>query len=113
MAYLTALATEELCKNAIIHNRSDDDKSKHCIDVLFRKKDEGRWILRLRDDYRLFDPVEWLKRNEEESRKDPAHNIGLRMIEGLTEEMTYTQLMNMNNLIICIDEARRSDGSEQ
>lgn len=98
MSFVTSLAVEEMCKNALVHNNADG--RKHSIDVLLRRKNEKQWILRIRDDYRLFDPAKWLKDHEEDIQKDPTQNIGIKMIFDMADDIMYTQLMEMNNLII-------------
>lgn len=102
MALITSVAIEEMCVNSIVHNNTG--RTKHCIDVVLRKKDDGQWILRIRDDYSLFDPGEWLKEHEEEILKNPFHNFGIKMIFNMADDIMYTQLMQMNNLIIVISD---------
>lgn len=111
MSLTTSLAIEEMCKNALVHNLAEG--RKHSMDVILRRKDDKQWLLRIRDDYRLFDPAEWLKAHEEETRKDPAQNIGIKMIFDLAEDVMYTQLMQMNNLSITFSEKQEGKDIER
>ena len=100
---VTSLAVEEMCINAIKHNNAGP--MKNSIDILLTRKDDKTWILRLRDDYRLFDPCMWLKEhNEDEDEK--YEKVGIRMIHELAQNVTYTQLLQMNNLIIDFSEKK-------
>ena len=100
---MTSLAVEEMCTNAIKHNNAGP--MKNSIDILLTRKDDKTWILRLRDDYRLFDPCMWLKEhNEDEDEK--YEKVGIRMIHELAQNVTYTQLLQMNNLIIDFSEKK-------
>ncbi len=103
-AFVTALAVEEMCHNALIHNNPDG--RKHCMEIKFNRKDEEDWYLRIRDDYKLFDPCEWLKAHEEGIGEDGATRIGIKMIHDMTKEIIYTQLLQMNNLILVIGDEK-------
>lgn len=95
-AFITALAAEEAAGNIIEHGFSDG--KQHSVDVRVLKKSEG-WILRLRDDCRLFDPTKYL---EQYSSDAPAANIGLKMLRNMSTEIVYLSSLNLNNLIITI-----------
>lgn len=57
--YLISLSIEEMAGNIIRHGFSHDNK-KHSIDVRIIKKQEG-FLIRIRDDCMIFDPVNQLK----------------------------------------------------
>ena len=95
-AHLIALAAEEAAGNIIEHGFSDG--KQHFVDVRVLQKTDG-WILRLRDDCRLFDPSRYL---EQYTSDDPAANIGLKMLRGISKEIVYLSTLNLNNLIITI-----------
>ncbi|MBR6007208.1 MAG: ATP-binding protein, partial [Clostridia bacterium] len=71
--YLMSLAVEEMAGNVIEHGFTKDRKH-HSIDVRILKKDD-EYILRIRDDCIIFDPVKQL---ELYSDDEPAHHMGLR-----------------------------------
>ncbi len=104
MALITSLAVEEMCANAITHNNPDN--RKHSIDILLTRTEKDAWVLRFRDDYKLFDPCEWLKAHQEDELDDNARRFGIRMIHDLAKDVMYTQLLQMNNLIINFSEAK-------
>ena len=60
-------------------------------------KDEKGWLLRLRDNGRTFSPKDWLRLHED---RDPVVHIGIRMISRLSTELTYTNVIGMNNLVV-------------
>lgn len=91
----TALAVEELGGNIISYGFSDDRKPHHLSIKI--KKFSGKWILRLRDDCRGFDPVDYVKSITPE---DEYSHIGIRMIYGLADEVRYLNTLHLNNLII-------------
>ena len=92
--YAISLAVEEMAMNTLLtgvrpgrHNR---------ISMRILKKGE-EYILRIRDDCLIFDPVRQLKLYDE---KVPAHHMGLRMAIGLAKEVRYTTLLRLNNLVL-------------
>ena len=93
-ATAVALCVEEIAGNIVSHGFSDG--KRHCIDLRILKKN-GDFIIRIRDDCRAFNPKE---RMELLDPKDHESNIGLRIVFRLAEDVTYTNTMNMNNLII-------------
>ncbi|MBR1534759.1 MAG: ATP-binding protein [Ruminococcus sp.] len=93
-AYLMSLFVEELSNNVIEHGFSDG--KKHSIDFRVMNTDDG-WVLRYRDNCKLFDPMEWLKLHETD---EPGENIGIRMIAGMAEDVKYLSTMDLNNLTI-------------
>ncbi|MBQ9387138.1 MAG: ATP-binding protein [Lachnospiraceae bacterium] len=95
--YLISLAVEEMAGNVIKHGFSNDRK-KHGIDIRVMKKGND-FIIRIRDDCLIFDPVKQLKLYSDE---DPTHHIGLRMIVETAKEVRYTSLLRLNNLTIRI-----------
>ena len=93
--YLMSLAVEEMAGNVIEHGFTKD-KKHHSIDVRVLKKGE-EYILRIRDDCLIFDPVKQL---ELYSDADPAHHMGLRMIMATADSVQYTSILKLNNLLI-------------
>ena len=97
-ACVMALAAEEAVGNILEYGFTDS--KQHYIDGRVLKKKEG-WILRMRDDCRMFDPIKYL---EQYSSDDPAANIGLKMLRDLSTNIVYLSTLNLNNLIITIQE---------
>ncbi len=96
-SYHMALAVEEMAGNVIEHGFSKDDR-KHSVDVRVIKKSDG-YILRIRDDCYMFDPVNQM---ELFSDKDRMHHIGLRMVFGTAKDVKYTSILKLNNLLVRI-----------
>ena len=96
-SYLIALTVEELTANSLTHGFND--KKKHYLELraLFTSE---QLILRLRDDGRPFNLTE---RYRMINPDDPTKNIGLRIIFGCADEVTYNSSMNMNNVCIKIN----------
>ena len=96
VSYLMSLFVEELCTNVIDYGFTDG--KKHSIDIRIIKLEDG-WVLRYRDNCKMFDPTEWLKVNDED---DPEKNIGIRMISGMAKDVKYLSTMELNNLTITL-----------
>ncbi len=95
-ASLMGLAVEEAVTNILEHGTADG--KQHRIELRVLKKTDG-WVIRIRDDCPLFDPDSYLKQF---SGEDPAANIGLKLLYGMAEEITYLNTLKLNNLIIRI-----------
>ena len=93
-AYLLSLAVEEMGMNIIQYGFADG--KPHSID-LKAVRQNGCWILRVRDDCPLFDPVHYLEGFEAAS---PEAHIGIRMVSGMAKRMEYVNTLKMNNLLI-------------
>ncbi len=93
-AYLMSLFVEELCSTVI--ERGFDDGKYHCIDIRVLLADDG-WVLRYRDNGKLFDPIEWLKLHEDENAEE---TLGIRMVCGMAKDVRYLSTMELNNLTI-------------
>lgn len=100
ISFLTALTVEEIAMNIVQHGFMRDDKN-HLLDVRVVYK-EGGIILRFRDDCPNFDPrkqYETIFRNDDISRM-----VGAKMIIAKAKDVSYTSLLNLNNLIIHIED---------
>lgn len=95
-SYYVALCIEEMARNILDYGFAD--QKKHSIDLRLVSKDGGLTI-RIRDDCKAFDPKKWLEIHQPE---DPLQNIGIRMVSEITEELSYINTMDTNNLIIRI-----------
>ncbi len=91
---LLGLFVEEMGKNIIDHGF--DDGKTHSAGVRLVCEDDG-FMIRLRDDCRAFNPVNWLEMHES---TDKMKNIGIRMVMGLTKDVKYLSVLQMNSLII-------------
>lgn len=98
MTMFSALAVEELAGNIVTHGFSDG--KKHAIDLRVIYKNDVM-VIRLRDDCAPFDPKSQLELTHSE---DPAKNIGIRMIAGLSKEMTYQKLFKTNVTTIIVSD---------
>ena len=107
IALYASLAVEELAGNVIEHG-FNDGKSHHMTVKI--KKDCERWILRLRDDCRNFDPVAYVKGI---TGKEKESHYGIRMIYGLADEVIYLNTLKLNNLIIKFGKKGLTNGPEQ
>ena len=93
-----ALCVEEMAGNVIEHGFNDG--LPHHLDVRVLVKD-GSVILRLRDDCKKFD----LREKMQSWQPDPEHpekNIGIHMVMRVAKDVSYTNTMNTNNLIISV-----------
>ena len=62
-------------------------------------KNDDTWTLRVRDDCKRFDPVEWIKLHEND---DKTKNIGIRMVCGMAKNVQYLSTMELNNITLSI-----------
>ena len=88
---------EELGGNIIEHGFNDG--KPHAIDVRILAK-ENEIILRIRDDCRPFNPVNYYKTYGHDGNKEK--NIGLRLVINMTKSIKYISTMGTNNLVIKI-----------
>lgn len=93
-AYIMALSVEELGMNILKFGFNDG--KQHSIEVKVIKLDSG-WILRIRDDCAIFDPVHYM---ENFNFNEPGKRIGIRMISGLAHKMEYTKALKFNQLLV-------------
>ena len=92
------LCVEEMAGNIIEHGFSDG--KKHHLDVRILVKDASV-VLRLRDDCSKFDfrdQVDCWQLDPEY----PEKNIGIRLVMKMAKDISYTNAMNTNNLIITV-----------
>lgn len=92
--YLISLAVEEMAGNVVKYGFADG--KKHNLELRLVKKDED-YIIRIRDDCRVFNP---LKQLDETDETDPFSNIGIRMVSKMAKNFDYVNTMKINNLII-------------
>lgn len=93
-SFLIALSAEEAVGNVMEHGFNDG--KPHCVELRVLKKEDS-WILRVRDDCRLFDPKKYLEQFTDE---DPSKNIGLKLLRGMSSDITYINALGLNNLTI-------------
>lgn len=97
-SYLAALCVEEMAGNTVTYGFADG--KRHSVDIRVILRD-GDVLLRLRDDCAKFD----LKEKVRSWTLDPEHpeeNVGIRLVMALSKDVTYTNTMDMNNLLITI-----------
>ncbi|MCR5587780.1 MAG: ATP-binding protein [Lachnospiraceae bacterium] len=92
-AMLISLFIEEMAGNTVRYGFGDKAGN---VDIRLICHD-GEQMIRIRDNGKPFDPVEWFKKNEPE---DPASGVGIRMIVKLSKEVQYIPAMGLNNLVI-------------
>ena len=92
--YLISLAVEELATNTL---QTGFRPGKHnAIDMRILKKDND-YILRMRDDCEIFDPVKQLKLYD---KNLPMHHMGIRMAIASARDVRYTAILRLNNLVL-------------
>ena len=93
-AMYAALSIEEMAGNIVEHGFTDN--KKHSIDVrVVHTGDE--LILRIKDDCKRFNPKE---RADMLNPDDSVHNIGLRLISRIANDMMYQNTFGLNILTI-------------
>ncbi len=93
IANYVSLAVEEMAGNVVRFGFRD--KKHYSIDLRITKNQEG-WVMRIRDDCKSFNPIDYVRLLNDE---DPVAHIGIKMVNRLAGQMDYINSMNMNNLI--------------
>ncbi len=93
-ALFASVAVEEMVMNVIRYGF--EESGAHSISVKM-KKDDDSWILRIRDDCRLFDPEAYVKSITSDEK---GSHFGIRMIYGLADDVKYLNTFKLNNLLI-------------
>lgn len=88
----SALCIEEMAVNTLKFGFKESED--HSIDVSTSVKN-NRITIRLRDDCKNFDTLSFIKLHRNE---DPTSHIGIHMVDSMTNEATYVNLMGLNNL---------------
>lgn len=98
-AYYSALCLEEMAGNVISHG-FNKDKKNHALNarVVYLR---DTVLLRLKDDCIPFDPSQMAGFV---SDKDPFRNVGIKMVYGIADDVTYQNLLGLNVLTIKIKE---------
>ncbi|MBQ7678048.1 MAG: hypothetical protein IJT32_07420, partial [Lachnospiraceae bacterium] len=78
------------------HGFADGKKHFLNVRVLFKK---GGWIIRMRDDCRLFSPKEYEKIHHGD---EPEANSGIRMVYKMVKDIQYFNTLKLNNILIRI-----------
>ena len=85
-----AIAFEEAALNIINYNEHVD-----MIDICLLLE-EGNLIVRIRDNGAPFDPLAFV------DDEDILQMNNIKLLERLTDQKTYTRIMNMNNTVLSI-----------
>jgi len=93
---LLSLFTEEIGNN--IANYGFEEGKGQSLDIRVIHAPDG-WILRLRDNCKMFDPTDWVNQHQGD---DPAKNIGIRMVCNMAKESNYLNSMDLNVLTLKI-----------
>jgi anti-sigma regulatory factor (Ser/Thr protein kinase) len=94
-AMYSGLCVEEMAGNIVEYGFKG--RGKHTVDVRIVIIKDGM-IIRIRDNTREFDPI--LRLEQYKGDKDVTKNIGIRIVSGLAEDMTYRSTAGVNNLLI-------------
>ena len=92
--YAISVAVEELATLTILSNFQEG--RRNTIDMRILKKGD-EYILRIRDDCRIFDPVKQL---ELYNGNVPLDHIGLQIAFQSAKDVQYTTILKLNNLVL-------------
>ena len=95
LAMIMGLVVEELGSNVLKFNGEGAAIDMRII------ADEEKWILRIRDNGKPFNPEKWLEIYD--SKEDPAKNLGIKMISKLVDSFKYTNSLGMNSTLITVN----------
>ncbi len=94
IAMYIALCIEEITNNIVEYGF--ESNKENSVDVRYMNKD-GKRTLRIRDDCKNFDPVEYRKLHKND---DLASHIGIRMVMSMVKEANYMNSLGLNNLTL-------------
>lgn len=92
-----SLCVEELGNNVIKYGFHEDEDNS--IEVKCVHKDD-KWVLRMRDNCKSFDPTNYMKLHEE--AEDKTAHIGIRLTFNLVHDASYINSLGLNNLNIYV-----------
>ena len=92
--YFISLAVEELATNTLQTGFRPEKHNTIDVRILNRGDD---YILRIRDDCEIFDPVKQLQLYD---KNVPLHHMGLRMVIASARDIQYTTILKLNNLVL-------------
>ncbi len=88
-----ASSSRELCENIIEHGNRKGKKPRISLTVFFL---DDAIHIRIKDDLKVFNPVEHAEKIREGQTDDMAMNSGLRLAASMAKEMNYSNLFHMN-----------------
>jgi len=94
-AMYSGLCVEEMAGNIVEYGFKG--RGNHSVDVRIVVIKDGM-IIRIRDNTKEFDPT--MRLEQYKGDKDVTKNIGIRIVAGLAEDMTYRSTAGVNNLLI-------------
>lgn len=94
--YIISLAVEELATNTV-QNGFRPGKN-NTIDMRILKRGD-EYVVRIRDDCEIFDPVKQLQLYD---KNVPLHHMGIRMAIESAREVQYTSMLKLNNLVLTV-----------
>ena len=92
--YLISLAVEELAINTL--ETGFRPGKNNAIDMRILKQGDD-YVLRMRDNCEIFDPVKQLTLYD---KNVPLHHMGLRMAIESARDVQYTTMLKLNNLVL-------------
>lgn len=95
--YKLSLCIEEMAGNIVQHAFKPNEKK--WFDVLILEK-QSQFIVRMRDNGRMFNPIKYLQELPEGKEKD---KFGINLIVKTANDVSYSRSIGLNNLIISID----------
>lgn len=91
---MTALFIEETVGNTMTHKGRKEVLAE--LRVILKGDSH---MIRIRDNGRQFDPVEWYEKNHPE---DPSSGLGIRIIMKLARDVNFIPALGLNNLMITL-----------
>ena len=102
------LCLEEMAGNIVEHGFEKDRKS-HVVEIRVVILQE-RVVLRIKDDCIPFNPKECY---EMTASGDPFANVGLRLVYGIAQDISYQNLLGLNVLTITLSDSASAHGARQ
>lgn len=100
-ASILAMSVKEMAGNIIKHGFSDGKEHQMDYRVIYKN---GEYILRLRDDCKRFNPVEWINIVQGSEHNGEKKNIygdtGIMKVKKFVKDIRYVNSMNTNTLIV-------------
>ncbi len=106
---LVGLRAEEMSCSIFNHGAAHS-KGRHYVDLKVVAEAPDEILLRIRDDCPRFDPVE---RAQIVYGDDQSAGIGLRLIYRMATELSYVNVLNMNNLFVRVAVGRPHEDAQE
>lgn len=100
-----SLCVEEMCKNTVSHGFTGSRKEHLEVSVLSK---DGLYTMRIRDDCKHYDPVDYYKKYQKEHNSSLDDKYGLKIVFGIMGDVRYYGTLGLNNIVVTAEYGDRA-----